>query len=73
MHVGFFIFFILITNSWWVLGSRLGKMMAKVGLVQLLKSFDFECADPNEIEFDNYAVTLIPRGGVEIRVVPRKD
>lgn len=46
-------------------------MVAKVGLVQLLRSFDFECADPNEIEFDNYAVTLMPKGGVEIRVVER--
>lgn len=48
-------------------------MIAKVGLVQLLKSFDFECIDASEIEFDNYAVTLIPKGGVEIRVVGRKD
>lgn len=46
-------------------------MIAKVGLVQLLQSFNFECADPNEIEFDNYAVTLIPKSGVEIRVLPR--
>lgn len=46
-------------------------MIAKVGLVQLLQSFAFECADPTEIEFDNFAVTLMPRGGVEIRVVER--
>lgn len=46
-------------------------MIAKVGLVQLLQSFTFECADAAEIEFDNYAVTLMPKGGVEIRVVDR--
>lgn len=54
-------------------GLRLGKMIAKVGLVQLLQSFDFESVNGSEIEFDNYAVTLIPKGGVEIRVVGRQE
>lgn len=54
-------------------GLRLGKMIAKVGLIQLLKSYDFEILEDKEIEFDNYAITLVPLGGVEIRVVNRKE
>lgn len=54
------------------LGLRLGKMVAKIGLVQLLRSYDFECVNDAEIEFHNFSVTLAPMGGVEIRVVERK-
>lgn len=46
-------------------------MVAKIGLVQLLRSFDFEPIQKGEIEYQNYSVTLIPKGGVEIRVVNR--
>lgn len=53
-------------------GLRLGKMIAKIGLVQLLRSYDFECVSDREIEFDNFSVTLVPKGGVEIRVVERQ-
>lgn len=55
-----------------MIGLRLGKIVAKLGLVQLLRSYDYEIIEDKEIEFDNYAITLIPKGGVEIRVVNRK-
>lgn len=50
------------------LGLRLGKVVAKVGLVTILRQFEFECAEDKEIEFDNFAVTLSPKGGVEMKV-----
>lgn len=55
-----------------LVGLRLGKMIAKIGLVQLLRSYDFECVNDAEIEFHNFSVTMIPKGGVEIRVVERQ-
>lgn len=48
-------------------------MIAKVGLVQLLRSYDFEAVQCGEIEFHNYSVTLIPKGGIEMRVVNRAN
>lgn len=51
----------------------MGKIIAKVGLVQLLRSFDFESIQEGEIEFQNYSVTLVPKGGVEIRVIQRVE
>lgn len=46
-------------------------MIAKVGLVQLISWYDFECVSDAEIEFHNYSVTMVPIGGVPIRVVER--
>lgn len=61
-----------VCNSVTLLGLRLGKMIAKIGLVQLLRSYDFECVNDAEIEFHNFSITMIPKGGVEIRVVERQ-
>lgn len=55
------------------IGLRLGKMIAKVGLVQLLRSYDFEAVQSGEIEFHNYSLTLVPKGGVEMRVLKRAN
>lgn len=54
------------------IGLRLGKVIAKVGLVQLLRTYDFECVSDAEIEFQNFSVTMVPKGGVEIRVMERQ-
>lgn len=48
-------------------------MIAKIGLVQLLRSYDFECVDDAEIEFHNFSVTMVPKCGVEIRVLERQS
>lgn len=51
----------------------MGKIVAKVGLVQLLRSFDFDSIQKGEIEFHNYSVFLSPKGGIEMRVVKRSQ
>lgn len=56
----------------YILAQRLGKIIAKVGLVQILRSFDFEPIQKGEIEFHSFSATLVPKGGVEIRVVKRE-
>lgn len=53
------------------IAQGLGKMITKVGLVQLVRSFDFEAIQKGEIEFHNFSPVLCPKGGVEIRVVKR--
>lgn len=52
-------------------GLRLGKIIAKIGLVQLLRSFDFGPIRRGDIEFENYSIFLLPKGGVDIRVTER--
>lgn len=47
---------------------RLGQMNAKVAIVKLLTTFKFECIEKKEIEFENYGVTLLPKGGVNVKV-----
>lgn len=47
---------------------RLGQMNAKVAIVKLLTTFRFECIEKKEIEFDNYGATLMPKGGVNVKI-----
>lgn len=55
-------------------GLRLGKLIVKMGIVQLLQTYDFHVADDadKELEFDIFAVTLQVRGGINLRVTNRK-
>lgn len=46
--------------------------MAKVGLVSILRQFDFNCVEDKEIDFDVFTITLSPKGGVEMTVKKRK-
>lgn len=55
-----------------VLGLRMGKMVTKIGLVMLLQKYDFECLKKDELEFDNHSVTLVLRGGIDLKVTHRK-
>lgn len=47
---------------------RMGQMSAKVAVVKLLTVFKFECIEKKEIEFENYGVTLLPKGGVNVKI-----
>lgn len=54
------------------IGLRLGKMVTKIGLIMLLQKYDFECLQKGELEFDNHSVTLVLRGGINLKVSHRK-
>lgn len=56
-------------------GLRLGKMISKCGIIKLMTKFDFEETDPNqpELEFDSYGVTLVVKGGINLKVTERTD
>lgn len=51
----------------------MGKMVAKIGLIKLLKRYDFVPLDKKELEFDNFAVTLMVKGGINLTVSNRKE
>lgn len=47
---------------------RLGKLIAKIGLVKLMQNFSFARADNKEMEFDNFGVGLTIKGGINLKV-----
>lgn len=53
-------------------GLRMGKMVTKIGLIMLLQKYDFECLRKGGLEFDNHSVTLVLRGGIDMKVSHRK-
>lgn len=54
------------------IGLRLGILTVKIGLAKLLQSYDVQALDDSEIEFENFAVTLQPKGGIRVRFSDRK-
>jgi len=54
------------------IGLRMGKMIAKVGLVKLLKHFTFTKTDDRPIEYTATNVTLISKHGINLKVSHRK-
>lgn len=52
---------------------RLGKIVSKVGLVQILRKYNFEALDNKVLEFEPHSVTLIIKGGINLRVTKRTD
>lgn len=53
------------------IGARFGKLAARSGLVKLLHSFEFEKIDDREIEYANYSVPLVAKGGINVRISKR--
>jgi cytochrome P450 family 6 len=54
------------------IGSRMGKMMTKVGLVLMLSKFNFKLGD--EMEHDlklSCGLILSPEGGINVKVIRR--
>lgn len=54
------------------IGLRMGKMVTKIGLIMLMQKYEFECLKKDELEFDNHSVTLVLRGGIDLKVSHRK-
>lgn len=50
---------------------RMGIMVAKVALVYTLSRYRCEATTSAKLEFDNYAVGLMPKGGISIRLTKR--
>lgn len=53
-------------------GLRMGKMVTKIGIIMLLQQYHFECMKKGELEFDNHSVTLVLKGGIDLKVSKRK-
>lgn len=53
------------------IGARLGKIVVQIGLIKLLTKFNFVAVDDKEIEFDNFSIPLVPKGGVNVTVTKR--
>lgn len=45
--------------------------MTKIGIVKLLQKFNFEKMNDHELEFDNFGMTLIVKGGIPLRISNR--
>lgn len=56
------------------IGSRMGKMQTKLGLVLMLQKFRFELEDQlknKEIQFDPHTFLLLPLGKINLHVKKR--
>lgn len=53
-------------------GIRLGKLLAKVGIVKCLSAYRFEPVSGDELQFENYGITLHVRGGIPMRITKRR-
>ncbi len=54
------------------IGLRMGKTIAKVGLVKVLKKFEFTKIDDHPMEFMATTVTLMAKNGINLKVTHRK-
>lgn len=54
-------------------GMRLGKMVAKIALTQILQSFNIESVDDGELKFGSHSIPLIIDGGVNVRITRRTN
>lgn len=60
---------IIILNQ---LGLRLGRMVAKVGIIRLLEKYDFKLTNDAELDFESFGVTLVVKGdGLKMNVSHR--
>lgn len=50
----------------------MGKMLTKIGMIMLMQNFNFECPERKELEFDSHSVTLVLKGGINLKVTNRK-
>lgn len=54
------------------IGARLGKLVVQTAVVKLLQKFDFNKINDNEIEFENYGVPLVAKGGMNVKISQKK-
>lgn len=54
-------------------GLRLGKIVAKIALVQILQSFNIESVDDCELKFGSHSIPLVIEGGVNVRITRRTN
>ncbi|XP_055847697.1 uncharacterized protein LOC129913173 [Episyrphus balteatus] len=50
------------------IAQRLGKINVKVAVVKILTNYDVQAIKKGEIEFDNFAVTIVPKGGINLKL-----
>lgn len=53
------------------IGARFGKLAARTGLVKILHRFDFDKINDKDIEYANYSVPLVAKGGVKVIISKR--
>lgn len=52
-------------------GLRIGKLMAKVGIIKLLQKYNFSPINDKELVFDNFGLTLHVEGGIPLKITNR--
>lgn len=50
---------------------RMGRMIAKVGIVFAVSKYNFEPTDYKELEFDSASVTLQAKNGINLKIMNR--
>lgn len=53
------------------IAKRMGEVMTKLAIIQLLAKFHFQTVDSKEPEFDNRGFTLVAKGGLNLKVEKR--
>lgn len=49
----------------------MGTIVAKAALVKLLSQYNFALTSEEPLEFDNYSVALVPKGGINLKITKR--
>ncbi|XP_075145641.1 putative cytochrome P450 6d5 [Haematobia irritans] len=55
------------------IAQRMGKLNVKVAIAQILTHFRVEVdSNANEIEFDNFGISIMPKGGVPVKLARKQ-
>lgn len=55
-----------------ILGARLGILIAKTGLIKFLADFDVEPLSHDELEYESFGFTMVVKGGIQLKITNRK-
>ncbi|KAH8295505.1 hypothetical protein KR018_012458, partial [Drosophila ironensis] len=50
------------------IAQRMGRVNSKLAIVKLLQNFNVEVMEKQDLEFENYGITLMPKHGVKVRL-----
>lgn len=55
------------------IGSRMGKMLTKVGLSIALAKYNYDCVNSDELIMDGGSVIMTPVGGISLNISKRNN
>ncbi|XP_030369208.1 probable cytochrome P450 6d4 [Scaptodrosophila lebanonensis] len=53
------------------IAQRMGRTNAKLAIVKVLQNYNIEVMSRRELQFENYSIALLPKGGVKVHMSKR--